>query len=151
MDRIGPDFRITAPVPGQVIPQREEDEVEEETPQVLLDALFSLPPKLVFPLRTIDATSPYLHGSLTIDDVESLLASQHNLVYPDVSCRWEDRRRSERIKELGTWRAFVGISGGGQEEQQIDIEVVRQEAGQEGEGVEGTVQKAASQEVGGAS
>ena len=104
----------------------------QETPQTLLNALFSLPQKLTFPLRTIDPNSPTLHGSLTLEDIQGRLEKEHELSRSDTILSWETGASSERMKELGARFVMVKIVNAGKEEVLVEIEAVRlAEGGQE--------------------
>ena len=123
------EFRVEAP--GGPKLSREMNR-SQETPQTLLNTLFSLPPKLIFPLRTIDPNSSVLHGSLTLEDIQGRLEKAHDLSRSGVMVSWEDGVSSERMKELGTRSIVVKIVNAGKEEVLLEVEAVRlAEAGQE--------------------
>ncbi|WVO17297.1 hypothetical protein L204_104989 [Cryptococcus depauperatus] len=119
-------LRIESP-DATAIYQRQTPETPQPTPQHLLDALHILPDTIVFPLRTVSPSSSTLHGSLNLSDVHQVLAQEHNLDSTEVEVFWADHEPGARIKEIGTWRAIIKLRKGGEEQVQLQIQVVRQD------------------------
>lgn len=97
----------------------------QPTPRELLQKLNDLPDSLTFFLRTTEADSTALHGSLTLADVSAKL-EEYSVLPKEVEVAWADEGESgDRMKSVGTREVTLSVKGRGKEVYVLDIIVER--------------------------
>jgi len=97
----------------------------QPTPSELLQKLNDLPDSLTFFLRTTEADSSTLHGSLTLADVAAKL-EEYSISPTEVELAWADEGESgDRMKNIGTREVTLSVKGRGKEVYVLDIFVER--------------------------